>query len=95
MNKIDEELRLKGYVPEMDYSITYFGSSKTKSTNEFRNHTGIILLGDWNIPYTFANSVEEAFLSETTLEDYRMWYYTQLYPESELETLMVENMMLV
>ena len=62
----------------MDYSITYFGSSKTKSTNEFRNHTGIILLGDWNIPYTFANSVEEAFLSETTLEDYRMWYYTQL-----------------
>lgn len=78
VNKIDEELKLRGYAPDMDYSITYFGSSKTKSTNEFRNHTGIILLGDWNIPYTFANSVEEAFLSETTLEDYRMWYYTQL-----------------
>lgn len=78
VNKIDETLKSKGYMPDMNYSITYFGSSKTKSTNEFRNYTGIILLGDWNIPYTFSNSVTEAFLSKTTLDDYRMWYYTQL-----------------
>ena len=36
------------------------------------------MLGDWNIPYTFPDSVRKAFISETTIEDYRLWYYIQL-----------------
>lgn len=76
--RIKDKLISKGYMPDMNYQITYFGSSNTKSTNDFRDYTGIILLGDWNIPYSFASSVEDAFLSKTTVEDYRIWYYTQL-----------------
>lgn len=75
---IDTHLKEAGFFPELHYSITYYGSSQTKSTNEFRDYTGIILLGDWNIPYTFPDSVKKAFISETTIEDYRLWYYIQL-----------------
>ena len=75
---IDSYLMKFGFMPEQNYSITYYGSNKTKSTNEFSDYIGIVLLGDWNIPYTFPSSVKKAFISETTIENYRLWYYTQL-----------------
>ena len=75
---IDAELMVRGFINETDYSITYFGGSNTKSTNNFRDYTGVILLGDWNTPESFASSVRKAFGTETSIEEYRLWYYTQL-----------------
>ena len=75
---IDAELMVRGFINETDYSITYFGGSNTKSTNNFRDYTGVILLGDWNTPKSFASSVRKAFGTETSIEEYRLWYYTQL-----------------
>lgn len=77
-NLIDAELMKRGFVYGIDYSITYFGAADTKSTNAYRDYRNIILLGDWNTPENFASSVREAFKSDTTIEDYRVWYYTQL-----------------
>lgn len=77
-NFIDDELMKRGFVNGIDYSITYFGAADTKSTNAYRDYRNIILLGDWNTPENFASSVREAFKSDTTIEDYRVWYYTQL-----------------
>ena len=76
--RIDDELINRMFTPGVDYSITYFGAADTKSTNQYRDYQNIILLGDWNTPENFAASVREAFKSETTIEDYRVWYYTQL-----------------
>ena len=75
---IDAELMRRSFIPGTDYSITYFGAVDTKSTNAYRSYRNIILLGDWNTPEHFASSVREAFKSDTTIEDYRVWYYTQL-----------------
>ena len=75
---IDARLMSLGFMSGREYSITYFGSNKTKSTNEYRDYTGIILLGDWTIPNTSASSIRNAFMSRTTTEDYRLWYYVQL-----------------
>ena len=75
---IDAALMAKGFRNGIDYSITYFGGNDTKSTNQYRDYTGMILLGDWNTPDSFANSVRKAFGSKTTIEEYRLWYYIQL-----------------
>lgn len=75
---IDFALMNKGFINGTDYSIIYFGASKAKSTNEFRDYTGVILLGDWNTPESFASSVRKAYGTETSIEEYRLWYYTQL-----------------
>ena len=75
---IDADLMRRGFLNGTDYSITYFGAADTKSTNQYRNYQNIILLGDWNTPENFAGRVRTAFNSDTTIEDYRVWYYTQL-----------------
>ena len=75
---IDTELMKRKFMNGHDYSITYFGATDTKSTNIYRDYQNVILLGDWNTPENFASSVREAFKSDTTIEDYRIWYYTQL-----------------
>jgi len=75
---IDSHLMAKGFKNGIDYSITYFGGSDTKSTNKYRDYTAMILLGDWNTPKTFASSVRKAFGANTTIEEYRLWYYVQL-----------------
>lgn len=90
-NLIDAYLMLKGFTNGIDYSITYFGANDTKSTNEFRNYTGIILLGEWNTPDSFANSVRKAFASDTTIEEYRLWYYTQLLCRIGIRNLLPGN----
>ena len=75
---IDAELMRRGFIPGTNYSITYYGAADTKSTNQYRDYRNIILLGDWNTPEHFATSVRDAFKSDTTIDDYRVWYYTQL-----------------
>ena len=75
---IDAELMARGFINGTNYSITYFGASNTKSTNDYRDYTGVILLGDWNTPESFASSVRKAFGTDTSIEEYRLWYYTQL-----------------
>ena len=75
---IDAELMSRKFMNGHDYSITYFGAADTKSTNIYHDYQNVILLGDWNTPENFASSVREAFKSDTTIEEYRIWYYTQL-----------------
>ena len=75
---IDAELMRRAFISDTDYSITYYGAADTKSTNQYRDYQNTILLGDWNTPESFAAQVRTAFNSTTTIEDYRVWYYTQL-----------------
>ena len=75
---IDADLTRRGFLNATDYSITYYGAADTKSTNQYRDYQNTILLGDWNTPESFAAQVRTAFNSTTTIEDYRVWYYTQL-----------------
>lgn len=75
---IDDELMKRKFMNGHDYSITYFGAADTKSTNIYRDYQNVILLGDWNTPENFASNVRKAFNSDTTIEDFRIWYYIQL-----------------
>ena len=66
------------YVSEDKFEITYYGASNTKSTNEFRDYENIILCGKWDILNNKAGQIDEAYLSSTSAQDQRLWYFVQL-----------------
>lgn len=60
------------------YSITYFGASDTKSTNDYRDYSNIVLCGRWSIPEKDTMRFRMAFASTTSNFDHRAWYFIQL-----------------
>lgn len=60
------------------FEVTYYGAANTKSTNEFRDFENIILCGKWSISNDKAQQVCEAYMSKTTPEAQRLWYFVQL-----------------
>ena len=66
------------YVNEEKFEITYYGASNTKSTNEFREFENIVLCGKWDILNNKASQIDEAYLSSTSAQDQRLWYFVQL-----------------
>lgn len=60
------------------YSITYYGASDTKSTNDYRNYSNIVLCGRWSIPEKDTHRIRTAFASTTSNFDHRVWYFIQL-----------------
>ena len=60
------------------FTVTYYGAANTKSTNEFRDYTNVILCGDWSITNDKAKQIDEAYMSSTSPSDQKLWYYVQL-----------------
>lgn len=63
--------------PEM-FSVTYYGASDNKSTNQYRDMRQIILCGDWNLPNTEAAKIRKAYGTKADSQDLKMWYFAQL-----------------
>ena len=60
------------------YSVIYYGSSESKSTNEFRDFNEIILAGKWSIPNTDTQKFKTSFGVEIDNGRHRLWAFVQL-----------------
>lgn len=58
------------------FKVIYYGSSQSKSTNEFRDYENIVLCGDWN-PGN-GQIYRKAFCCNTNAKDVKLWYFSQL-----------------
>ena len=63
--------------PEM-FSVTYYGASDNKSTNQYRDMKQIILCGDWSLPNTEAAKIRKAYGTKADSQDLKMWFFAQL-----------------
>lgn len=63
--------------PDM-FSVTYYGASDNKSTNQYRDMEQIILCGDWSLPNTEAAKIRRAYGTTADSQDLKMWFFTQL-----------------
>lgn len=71
---IKEQL-LKTNVSTASYTVIYYGSSKSKSTNEFCEYTDIMLCGKWCVQATEFNRYYGTCLKP---QDYQLWAFIQL-----------------
>lgn len=60
-----------------NYSITYYGASDTKSTNEYRDYTDIIFCGKWTYPKESVGNFDVNFGTNTNLSQMNLWYFIQ------------------
>lgn len=66
-------------IQESEFAVTYYGASDTKSTNEYRDYTNIVLAGQWGLGPSVITKLKQAFhCQDTCMENYMMWYYIQL-----------------
>ena len=74
---IEEKLLEKGLL-HSQFEVIYYGSSQTKSTNDYRDWDAMILAGNWGIPGSKTKQLREAYLTETTSDEHNLWYFAQL-----------------
>ena len=67
-----------GSLVNSQYRITYYGASDTKSTNDYRDYSNIVLCGRWAIPEKDTMKFRMAFASTTSNFDHKAWYFIQL-----------------
>jgi len=60
------------------YRLIYFGSTDSKSTNEFRDFTDIVLCGTWHIPNNDTYRFQTSFGVDTNNNEHVLWAYVQL-----------------
>lgn len=60
------------------YRVIYYGSSESKSTNEFRDFNEIILAGKWSIPNTDTQKFKLSFGVDVDNNRHRLWAFIQL-----------------
>ena len=75
---VDEVKKRMLVDPDKKYEITYFGSAKTKSTNEFRDFKNIVLWGRWSITKQDTGRFQECYGTSTSNLAHQVWYYVQL-----------------
>ena len=75
---VDDIRRLMNVFPEKTFEITYFGSTKTKSTNEYRDFDNIILWGRWNIINADTAKFQDCYGTATSNMGHKAWYFIQL-----------------
>lgn len=63
---------------EDTFSVTYYGASDNKSTNQYRDMRQIILCGDWSLPNTEAAKIRKAYGTKADSQDLKMWFFAQL-----------------
>lgn len=69
---------------EDTFSVTYYGASDNKSTNQYRDMKQIILCGDWSLPNTEAAKIRKAYGTKANSQDLKMWYFAQLITRIEI-----------
>lgn len=72
------ELSKNPYLLDSSYKVIYYGSSESKSTNEFRDFNEIILAGKWSLPNTDTLKFKTSFGVEINNERHRLWAFVQL-----------------
>ena len=58
--QLSEALLLKG-VPKELFTVTYYGSSDNKSTNNYRDIDQIVMCGDWTLPNIESARIRRAY----------------------------------
>ena len=77
-SQLKESLLTAG-IQESEFAVTYYGASDTKSTNEYRDYTNIVLAGQWGLGPSVITKLKQAFHCQNTcMENYMLWYYVQL-----------------
>lgn len=70
---------LKEGISGNDFTVTYYGASDTKSTNDYLDYRNIVLCGNWNFPPpSTIDKFRKAYHSNTSEEEYKLWYMVQL-----------------
>lgn len=60
------------------YHVIYYGSTESKSTNDFRDFTDIVLCGTWRIPNNDTFRFQSSFGVGTNNNEHILWAYIQL-----------------
>lgn len=60
------------------YRVIYYGSSDSKSTNDFRDFNEIILAGKWSIPNTDTQKFKISFGVDVDNKRHQLWAFIQL-----------------
>ena len=71
---LKEQLTKDGYT---GFSITYYGASDCKSTNDYQDYGNIILLGDWCIDVKDLQTTREAYSSGVGVDRWKFYYFIQ------------------
>jgi len=77
-NKVYDVLKSNNDLDSSYYHVIYYGSSESKSTNEYREYNEIILSGEWMLPNSETKKFNANFGVETSNENYCLWFYIQL-----------------
>ena len=75
--QISEALLLKG-VPKELFTVTYYGSSDNKSTNNYRDIDQIVMCGDWTLPNIESARIRRAYGTTTDTQNQKDWFFSQL-----------------
>lgn len=67
----------KKRINKNSYKVIYFGSAQSKSTNEFRDYSDIILAGVWNLPPSM-DCLKQQYGIEVGATHIRLWEFVQL-----------------
>ena len=82
--------RIKGYIkhtiqqkinaPDIgDYfDVIYYGESKCKSCNDYRDYTSIVLFGKWSIPSDKTTDFNINWATNTSNLEFNIWFFVQL-----------------
>jgi hypothetical protein len=73
-SRLQSDRRLDGE----SYRLIYFGSTDSKSTNDFRDFTDIVLCGTWHIPNNDTFRFQTSFGVDTNNNEHILWAYVQL-----------------
>ena len=75
--QLSEALLLKG-VPKELFTVTYYGSSDNKSTNNYRDIDQIVMCGDWTLPNIESARIRRAYGTTTDTQNQKDWFFSQL-----------------
>lgn len=68
----------KKSVAKDSYRVIYYGSSESKSTNEFREYSEVILCGKWGIVNSETAKFNQNYGVSITNPHHKLWSYIQL-----------------
>ena len=77
-DKVNEALKSDTTLNDSYYHVLYYGSTESKSTNDYREYAEIILSGSWMLPNTETKKFNANFGVETSNENHCLWFYVQL-----------------
>ncbi len=73
---VTEQLKQTDLNPD-SYAVTYFGSAKSKGTNEFCGFADIALIGSWKLPGTETAKFNKHFNCNISNKAHIFWYFVQ------------------